>query len=59
MMLGHADQRSTRQTYLEPFRSLSIELLLMHAAEESIPKLMHSLFRNEARVLTDPVGAVE
>ncbi|MGN2638824.1 hypothetical protein ACTD5D_22175 [Nocardia takedensis] len=58
LMLGHVDPRSTRHTYLEPFRGLGVELLLLHAAEESISKLMRAVFHRDGRVLTDPVGTL-
>jgi hypothetical protein len=57
MMLGHADQRTTQETYLEPFRSLEMELLMLHAAEAAIPDLMASIFHDERRVLGDPLAA--
>jgi hypothetical protein len=56
MMLGHADQRTTRETYLEPFRSLEMELLMLHAAEAAIPDLMARIFGDERRVLGDPLA---
>ncbi|WP_216907590.1 site-specific integrase [Nocardia noduli] len=58
LMLGHTDPRSTRHTYLEPFRGLAVELLLAHAAEESVSKLMRAVFGRDGRVLTDPVGSL-
>jgi integrase len=56
MMLGHADQRTTRETYLEPFRSLEMELLMLHAVEAAIPDLMARIFGDERRVLGDPLA---
>jgi integrase len=54
LLLGHQDVQTTKATYLEPFQSLALEMLL-HAADAAIPQLMAELLRSHARVLSDPV----
>lgn len=56
LLLGHRDQQTTKNIYLEPFRALDMELLLVQAAEEAVPALMDSIFREHPRVLTDPLA---
>jgi integrase len=55
MLLGHQNPQTTREIYLEPFRSLDIELLFMHTAEETVPQIMAMIFSGDRRVLSDPV----
>lgn len=55
MLLGHADQATTREIYLEPFRSLEIEQLLMHAAQAAVPQLLSTIMCDDRRVLSDPL----
>ncbi len=57
LLLGHRDQRTTRETYLEPFQSLDIELLLMHAAQAAVPSVLAEVLRQDGRVLGDPLAA--
>ncbi|MGI8677638.1 MAG: site-specific integrase [Jatrophihabitans sp.] len=55
MLLGHRDQRTTKDVYLEPFRSLDMELLFLHAADTAVPEIMATLFEQDRRVLGDPI----
>lgn len=55
LLLGHQDVQTTKDTYLEPFQSLALEMLLLHAADAAIPQLMAELLRCHPRVLHDPV----
>ncbi|MER5867653.1 hypothetical protein [Kitasatospora sp. NPDC002040] len=55
LLLGHLDQRTTKETYLEPFQALELELLLMHAEHSGIPDLMAAVFGPDRRVLGDPL----
>ena len=55
-LLGHRSIATTVDIYLEPFRSLDVELLLLHADNCAVPELMGELFRRDRRVLTDPVA---
>jgi site-specific recombinase XerD len=55
-MLGHCDVRTTIDVYLEPFRSLDVEVLLEQAREESMAGLMTALVRGNPRVRTDPLA---
>lgn len=59
LMLGHADPRTTQEIYLEPFRSLELELLMLHAAQAAVPELMSTVLSGDRRVLTDPVQGTE
>ncbi len=59
LMLGHADPRTTQEIYLEPFRSLELELLMLHAAQAAVPQLMSTVLSGDRRVLTDPVQGAE
>jgi len=55
LMLGHADQRTTKETYLEPFEALELEILLLHAGSSGIADLMAAVYGADRRVLGDPV----
>jgi integrase len=55
-MLGHRDVRTTITEYLEPFRSLDIELLLEQANEESVAGLVAALVRGNPHVRIDPLA---
>jgi len=57
MLLGHRSPETTREIYLEPFRSLDMELLFVQAAEETVPQLMAALFAGDRRILGDPLAA--
>ncbi|CAL9548480.1 Tyrosine recombinase XerC [Streptomyces sp. enrichment culture] len=56
MLLGHADQRTTKEIYLEPFQALEVEMLLMHADVGAIPDLMSAVFAGDRRVQGDPLA---
>lgn len=56
LLLGHMDQRTTKEVYLEPFQALELELLLMHADNSEIPDLMAAVFGPDRRVLGDPLA---
>lgn len=72
LLLGHRDQRTTQETYLEPFRSLEMEMLLLHATtispssstdagvstnvDSAVQELMTAMFGTDRRVLGDPVA---
>ncbi|QMU78859.1 hypothetical protein GXW83_27330 [Streptacidiphilus sp. PB12-B1b] len=55
LLLGHADQRTTKETYLEPFEALELELLLLHANNSGLSDLMAAVYGADRRVLGDPV----
>ncbi|MFE0055383.1 hypothetical protein [Streptomyces sp. NPDC059003] len=56
LLLGHADQRTTKDIYLEPFEALELEILLLHAGNSGIADLMASVYGADPRVLGDPVA---
>lgn len=58
LLLGHADQRTTKEVYLEPFQALELELLLLHADNSGISDLMVAVYGSDRRVLGDPVAAL-
>ncbi len=55
-MLGHRSVETTKNVYLEPFRSLDVELLLAHAEGFPISKFMAEVFASHPRVRTDPLA---
>lgn len=55
-MLGHRSVETTKMTYLEPFRSLDVEVLLAHADDFPVEKFMADVFASHPRVRTDPLG---
>ncbi|WP_380633247.1 site-specific integrase [Saccharothrix lopnurensis] len=55
-MVGHRNPQTTREHYLEPFRSLDVELLLRHAADANLPEFLAGFLARHPRVRTDPVG---
>jgi integrase len=55
-ILGHAHPQTTVNTYLEPFKSLEVELLLECAAGLPLSDLMREIFKNDSRILHDPVA---
>ncbi|MFD7240232.1 integrase [Streptomyces syringium] len=57
LLLGHVDQRTTKEIYLEPFEALEVELLLVHANNSGVGDLMTAVFGGERRVLGDPLAA--
>ncbi|WP_248511471.1 site-specific integrase [Streptomyces sp. D2-8] len=57
-LLGHRRVETTKDVYLEPFRSLDVELLLAHAEGFPIAQFMADSFATHAGVRTDPLAAV-
>lgn len=55
-MLGHRRVETTKEVYLEPFRSLDVEVLLAQAHGVAVSGLMAELFDGDPMVLTDPVS---
>ncbi|MER6816351.1 site-specific integrase [Spirillospora sp. NPDC000708] len=58
-LLGHRNPQTTMAVYLEPFRSLEVELLLSHAEGVAASTLLGDLFAGEPRVLGDPFAEPE
>lgn len=56
-LLGHSHPQTTADIYLEPFRSLEVELLLECAAQLPLSALMRAIFESDDRILHDPVAA--
>ena len=54
-MLGHRNPQTTRDHYLEPFRSLDIELLLEHARQASVDRFLSAYLADHPQVRTDPL----
>ncbi len=58
-MLGHRSPETTKQHYLEPFRTLDVELLLRHAQQAAVDGFLDSYLADHPLVHSDPVrGAV-
>ncbi len=55
-MLGHRRVETTKDIYLEPFRSLEVEVLLAHAEGFPIEVFMANVFAEHPRVRTDPLA---
>lgn len=55
-MLGHRRVETTRNVYLEPFRSLDVEVLLGQAQGLPVAGLMVELFDSHSMVLGDPLA---
>ena len=55
-MLGHADVETTKKVYLEPFRTLEVEMLLVHAEGFPVEAFMAEAFAAHPRVRTDPLA---
>ncbi|WP_208615156.1 hypothetical protein [Streptomyces caeruleatus] len=55
-MLGHRRVETTKEVYLEPFRSLQVELLLAHAEGFPVARFMADAFAGHPRVRTDPLA---
>ncbi|WP_457149522.1 site-specific integrase [Mycobacteroides abscessus] len=53
--LGHRNPETTKMYYLEPFRSLDIELLLHHAHGANADSLIDALLADHPLVLRDPL----
>lgn len=49
-LLGHRNVETTRNTYLEPFADLDIELLMAHAEDESTSALLAHFLSRDPRV---------
>ena len=54
-MLGHRRVETTKNVYLEPFRGLSVEVLLTHADGLQVVDLMAQAFVSHPMVSTDPL----
>jgi integrase len=54
-MLGHRRVETTKNVYLEPFRSLDVEVLLAHAEGQYPSDLFSELFEHHPLVATDPL----
>jgi integrase len=57
-LLGHRNPQTTMEIYLEPFRSLDVELLLAHIEGAAASGLLRELFAGDRRVLGDPLAEV-
>lgn len=55
-LLGHRNPQTPMNVYLEPFRSLEVELLLAHIQDAAVSELLGELFAGERRVLGDPLA---
>lgn len=55
-ILGHRTVETTKGVYLEPFRTLDVELLLAHADGFPIEAFMAEVFTGHPRVRTDPLA---
>ncbi|WP_286150266.1 site-specific integrase [Mycobacterium sp. ST-F2] len=55
-MLGHRRVETTRNVYLEPFRSLDVEVLLAQTQGLPVSGLLAELFDSHSMVLGDPVA---
>jgi hypothetical protein len=55
-MLGHAVVETTKNVYLEPFRTLDVEMLLLHAEGFPIEAFMAETFAAHPMVRTDPLA---
>ncbi|MCT7365033.1 hypothetical protein A7G45_19355 [Mycolicibacterium llatzerense] len=55
-MLGHRRVETTRDVYLEPFRTLDVEVLLAQTQGLPVSGLLAELFDNHSMVLGDPVA---
>lgn len=54
-MLGHRRVETTKNVYLEPFRALSVEMLLAHAEGFPVADFMAQAFRSHPMVANDPM----
>jgi integrase len=55
-LLGHRHPQTTVDIYLEPFKSLEVELLLEYAAQVPLSGMMRVLFNADHRVVQDPIA---
>ena len=56
-MLGHRSPETSRQHYLEPFRTLELDLLLHHAEEANVDGFLTGYLADHPLVRTDPIAA--
>jgi integrase len=54
-ILGHRSPETTKQHYLEPFRSLDVELLLQHAQQAAVEPFLTTFLADHPLVRTDPL----
>jgi integrase len=54
-MLGHRSPETTRQHYLEPFRTLELDLLLQHAQQATVDGFLTGYLAAHPLVRTDPL----
>lgn len=54
-MLGHRSPETTRQHYLEPFRTLELDLLLHHAQQAAVDGFLTGYLADHPLVRTDPL----
>ncbi|MGW7363205.1 site-specific integrase [Streptomyces sp. NPDC054841] len=54
-MLGHRSVETTKEVYLEPFRTLEVETLLAHADGFPVEAFMADVFAEHPWVRTDPL----
>lgn len=57
-MLGHRSVETTKDVYLEPFRTLEVEVLLAQADGFPIAAFMADVFAHHPRVRTDPLAVL-
>ena len=55
-MLGHRSPETTRRHYLEPFRTLELELLLHHAQQAAADGFLTGYLADHPLVRTDPLA---
>ncbi|MEU5108172.1 site-specific integrase [Streptomyces sp. NPDC021354] len=56
-ILGHRQVETTKSVYLEPFRTLEVEMLLAYAEGFPLGPFMAELLAGHPRVRTDPLAA--
>jgi hypothetical protein len=56
-MLGHAQVETTKNVYLEPFKTLAVETLLVHADGIPVEVFLKEVLRGHPRIRTDPFAA--
>ena len=54
-MLGHRSPETTKQHYLEPFRTLDLELLMQHAQQAAVEGFLAGYLADHPLVHTDPL----
>lgn len=57
-LLGHRHPQTTANIYLEPFKSLDVQILLEHTAQVPLTELMRLVLRGDDRVTTDIEGTI-